>query len=228
MGEVSAPNVPDAIADAVAAQACAHLWVTRTAGVARGLTHRFGNGLHALSLIGGDGHDGLAAEDAVIIREELDQFEVLTEQYRALILSLEEEPAAGRVEDAVALAVALRGAHVEVRDAALPVVIDGEPPAVLAAPLALAQALLLLLLGERPEEPEQPTLRLSGDDGAAVVELRAPQVAREDAALDAGVRWLLRATQPAVTLDRTRDAVGPVVRLTLPSLRASRRAMTAG
>ena len=36
----------------------------RVAGVLRGLTHRFGNGLHALSLLGGDGHDALVAEDA--------------------------------------------------------------------------------------------------------------------------------------------------------------------
>jgi hypothetical protein len=227
MGELTAPSAPNG-PDEVAAQACAYLWVTRTASVVRGLTHRFGNGLHALSLLGGDGHDGLAAEDAVLIREELDQFEVLTNQYRALILALEEEPAAGRVEDAITLALALRGAHVEVRDPDLPLVIEGEPPAILAAPTALAQAMLLLLLGDAPDALEQPTLRLSGNEGAAVIELRATQMTREDPALDAGVRWLLRATQPAVTLDRTHDAEGPVLRLTLPSLRASRRATAAG
>jgi len=207
-----------------ASQACALLWVTRSAGVLRGLTHRFSNGLHALSLMGVDGRDDLAPEDAVLIRAELDQFEVLTEQYRTLVLALEEETSAGRVEDALTLALALRGAHVAVRDAEVTPVVVGEPPAVLAAPTALAQAILLLVLGDAPDQGETPLLRLSGDETAAVLEIRASQYAHADVSLDAGVHWLLRATQPAVALVRTTDADGPVVRLTLPSLRASRRA----
>jgi hypothetical protein len=210
-----------------AAAATALLWVTRTAPVLRGLTHRFGNGLHALSLVSGGQDEGLAAEDVLLLRDELVGFERLTEQYRALVLALEEEPSAGRVEDALAVALGLRGAHVAVRDAELTPTVDADAPAVLAPPTALAQALLILLLGDTPDADAQPQVELRGTDEGVQLEVRGAHLNGEDADATAAVGFLLRDVRPAATLAWTEEAGVSLVRLSLPSLRASRRAAAA-
>lgn len=207
-----------------AAAEAAHTWVQRSAPVLRGLTHRFGNGLHALSLVSGEQPDGLEAEDVQLIRDELRGFEALTEQYRALVLALEEEPAACRLEDSLTVALALRAAHVEVRDADVLPDIAADIPAVLAPPTALAQALLLLLLGEHPDGAAAPTVRVHGSAEAAVLEIAGAHDAGEDVAAFAAARWLLRAVEPAVALSWSREGATARVRLSLPSLKASRRA----
>lgn len=199
------------------------LWTNRSGPVLRGLTHRFGNGLHALSLVSGGHDETLGAEDAALLRDELLGFERLTEQYRALVLALEEEPAAGQLEDALAVAIGLRGAHVAVRDGNLVPTVASVPPAVLAPLTALAQALLLLLLGDTPDADRLPQVTVSGDATVASVAVRGAFRIGPDPDAEAAVHYLLRAVRPAATLtwDDT-DGVWTAT-LSLPSLRASRR-----
>ncbi len=207
-----------------AAAATALVWATRSAPVLRGLTHRFGNGLHALSLVSDGQDDGLAAEDVRLLRDELAGFERLTEQYRALVLALEEEPSAGRVEDALTVAIGLRAVHAAVRDTALATSIDAAAPAVLVPPTALAQALLLLILGDSPDAVEQPRVTLRGTEDGIQLEVRGAHRDGADADVSVAVNWLLRRVSPAAVLAWEREAGEVVARLSLPSLRASRRA----
>lgn len=200
------------------------VWVRRSAPVQRGLTHRFGNGLHALSLVSDGQDDGLAAEDVRLLRDELAGFERLTEQYRALVLALEEEPSAGRVEDALAVALGLRAVHAAVRDAALAPTVDASAPAVLAPPTALAQSLLLLILGDAPDAEEQPRVSLRGTEDGVELEVRGAFLGGEDAEATLAINYLLRKVSPAALLSWDAEAGETVARLSLPSLRASRRA----
>jgi hypothetical protein len=206
------------------AEATALLWVERSAPVLRGLTHRFGNGLHALSLVSGGQDEGLAAEDVTLLRNELLGFERLTEQYRALVLALEEEPSAGRIEDALALALELRAAHVAVRDGGLVPQLDADAPAVLVPPTALAQALLILVLGDTADGDERPQVLVQGSEEGVQVEFRAAHLTGPDEAGAAAVAWLLRKVRPAAQLVWANEDGKTVARLSLPSLRASRRA----
>lgn len=210
------------------AEATALLWVVRSAPVLRGLTHRFGNGLHALSLVSGGQDEGLAAEDVLLLRDELVGFERLTEQYRALVLALEEEPSAGRVEDALTLALELRGAHVAVRDSALTPQVSAEPPAVLVPPTALAQALLILVLGDTPDADQRPEVEVRGIAEGVQVELRGAHLNGPDEEGAAAVAWLLRAVRPLPEVLWRTEEGQTVARLSLPSLRASRRAAASG
>jgi len=200
------------------------IWARRSAPVLRGLTHRFGNGLHALSLVSAGQDDGLAAEDVRLLRDELAGFERLTEQYRSLVLALEEEPSAGRVEDALAVALGLRAVHAAVRESALAPVVDASAPAVLAPPTALAQSLLLLILGDAPDAEDQPRVDLRGTEVGVELEVRGAYPGGEDAEMALAISYLLRKVSPAAALTWENEAGETVARLSLPSLRASRRA----
>jgi hypothetical protein len=206
------------------AEATALLWVERSAPVLRGLTHRFGNGLHALSLVSDGQDEGLDAEDVALLRNELLGFERLTEQYRALVLALEEEPSAGRLEDALTVALGLRAAHVAVRDSALVPELDANAPALLVPPTALAQALLILVLGDTADGDERPEVRVEGSEDGVRVELRGAHLNGPDEDGAAAVAWLLRKVRPAPQLSWLQEEGTTVARLSLPSLRASRRA----
>lgn len=204
----------------------AHTWTTRTAGVLRGISHGFGNRLHALELFQHALEPGeVVPEDlAGAARDELDGFAALVEHNRLLAFAPDEDAQACRVVELLPAAVAMRALHVDVFVPECEVLIEGDPPAIFAPPRALTQALLLLLLESQPGSAEPPSVSVRGvPDGVEVLVLHGAAEDDDDAAA-AAVRWMLRGVHPAVTLERAAVGASAAYRLALPSLAAARSA----
>lgn len=210
----------------MAAWRAAHTWTTRTAGIVRGISHAFGNRLHALELFQHALEPGEVVPDelAEAARAELDGFAALVDRNRSLAFLGDEEPQASRVVEILPAAVALRALHVDVFTPDCEVAIDGDPPAILVPPRALTQALVLLLLSARPDATPAPSVSVRGiPNGVELIILNGAAVDEDDAA-EAAVRWLLRAMRPAISLERAQVGQAAAYCLILPSLAASRAA----
>jgi hypothetical protein len=177
--------------------------------------------LHALEMLrsGTEPGETLSTELLGFLQAELVACEVLTESYGAIGFAGQEERMACRIVEVLPESVRLRAAHVDVAESECAVAIAGDPPAILAPPRALMQALLLLLLEDVPGRGAVPDVDVRGTAEFVQVAIRGG--AAHDPAETAlvAVRWLLRDVVPAVTCVRD----GTAVVLTLPSLAASRR-----
>ncbi|MHB1297448.1 MAG: hypothetical protein ACYC0B_02870, partial [Gemmatimonadaceae bacterium] len=141
-----------------------------------------------------------------------------------------ETPAAGLMLDSLREALELRALHVDSRSREVAVNVDGSPPAVLAAPTALTQALLLVLVAltchESAGGDAMPVADLEGTADASSVRVCAAGGAPDaDVALAMeAAAWLLRETRPAPTISRRVTPEWTAVTISLPSLDSSRRA----
>lgn len=219
-----------AVDEGARAARVAQTWTRWSAGLLRGLTHALGNRLHSLGMLqsGSEAGEPLTEELLGFLSEEIAGCDAVAEGYRTLVFGQEEETVACRLPDLVPTAVALRAAHVDVRDPSCPVEIVGDPPAVLIPPRAGTQAILLLLLAaEQGNDVEFAAgVAVTGDGDEVQVTVAARRDAPAglvDGALEAAT-WLLRESRPPARVARQTDATGVRLVLSLPSLAASRRA----
>jgi hypothetical protein len=131
-----------------------------------------------------------------------------------------------RVGDVIPDVVALFRHHVDGRDALCTVDIRGEPPAVLVAPGALTQALLIGLCGAvaGADDGSSPIIfiKVSGETDDVRIEVHTAATPNDDE-IDAAViaaGWLLAPAHATVT--RVTGG-GSTLRIGLPSLAAARR-----
>ncbi|MBX3174794.1 MAG: hypothetical protein KF709_10315 [Gemmatimonadaceae bacterium] len=185
-----------------------------------------GNRLHALEFLRESLEPGevMGAE----IRDQLgSEFETLTslvERNRILVFLDDEEPQPCRVADILPTAIALRALHVDVFEPGCEVQASGDPPAILAPLRALTQALALMLLPVGGESNLAASVGVTGTPEAVAVRVSGGAAVDSTEATRDAIGWLLRSVVPPVEIVREADASGAALRLTLPSLAASRRA----
>jgi hypothetical protein len=204
-------------------------WIQVFGGAVRGLTHALGNRLHSLEMTMGALAPGEAVSPiaAAALDVESAGCAELVRLYRLLPFAGAGALEASRVGDVVPDAAALFRHHIDGRQAACTVHVSGEPPAVLVAPLALTQAVLVLLCSSVAEAPEgsatEVTIGVSGDADVVWIDIHAtgPGDGVADDNAMATAAWLLKASQPGVT--RVATGSGAITRIALPSLSAARQ-----
>ena len=212
------------------ALAASYAWTRLSAGVLLGVTHVLGNRLHSLGFLSSVPAPGeaLDAESSKQAEHEIDVCDGLTMRYRQLVLCGHETPVPALMLDSLTEALALRALHADSRgDVAVNV--NGHSPAVLVAPTALTQALLLVMVAmtchEAARADEVPMVDIEGTADSCTVRMcAAGGVPDGDVALamDAAA-WLLRGTRPAPTISRRTTSEWTAVTISLPSLDSSRR-----
>lgn len=214
------------------ALAASYAWTRLSAGVLLGVTHVLGNRLHSLGFLRSVPAPGeaLDEESSKQVEREIDVCDGLTMRYRQLVLCGHETPVPALMLDSLTEALVLRALHADSRSRDVAVNVNGHSPAVLVAPTALTQALLLVMVAltchEAARADEVPMVDIEGTADSCTVRIcAAGGVPDGDVALamDAAA-WLLRDTRPAPTISRRSTSEWTAVTISLPSLDSSRRA----
>lgn len=193
-------------------------WLRLTSGVLRGLTHAFGNRVHAfeMTLSAMAPGEQLTEEMVTLLGAESAACAELVRLYRFMNLAIDADAEACRVPDLVPDAVVLWGHHMANDGKSWSVSVHGEPPAVLAPPSALTQGLLMLLLAHTATDDASGTpltLQVRGDDGWLVAEFSSAAISAPVPASIAAVQWLLRAAHATVSQSVSGDRATTELRL---------------
>jgi hypothetical protein len=200
-------------------------WIAVQHGQIRGLTHAFGDCMHALEML-----TGSLVADSALTPDVIGSLNADSARGAELVRLLRLIPFADHgaseactIGDAVRDCVRLFELHADARDAECPVQIDDDVPAVLAPPAALIQALLAVLTEALPahgaDSPARVAIHARGDADAAHVEISWPagtadaadRTRRDDSFVVA--RWLLRTTGATFARTTRDDVVRTTMRL---------------